>query len=138
MAKRNSKTDAVRKKLSPAEERFCVLYSCDAEFFANGTQSYIEAFEPDRTAKGWYDRAKSAAYHLLTKSHILRRINELLELRGLNDPFVDKQLELLVTQNADFRSKVQAIKEYNRLKNRVVERVDHTTKGEKIAISWSD
>src|SRR3990167_2043818 len=107
------------------QSKFCELYATSSEFFGNGVQSYIEAYEPRRVGN-WYNNAKASAYELLTKPYILEHINKLLELRGLNDPFVDKQLELLITQNADFHSKVQAIKEYNALKKR-------TTKGLEVA-----
>jgi len=106
------------KKLNPRQERFCQLYASDEEFFGNGVQSYIEAYNPKRVGN-WYNTAKASAWENLTKPDILLRINELLELRGLNDPFVDKQLELLITQNADFRAKIAAIKEYNQLKKRI-------------------
>jgi hypothetical protein len=47
-----------------------------------------------------------------------------LELQGLNDSYVDKQLELLITQNADFKAKIAAIREYNALKKRIVNKLD--------------
>jgi hypothetical protein len=55
---------------------------------------------------------------LLTNVKILEFVNSLIEMRGLNDSFVDKQLEFLVTQHADFKAKLGAIKEYNALKKR--------------------
>jgi hypothetical protein len=118
MPQRRQATKQLRNKLSPQEERFCVLYSSDREFFGNGVQAYIEAFDTDLSKKGAYNRAKTAAFKLLTRGNILDRINELLELRGLNDPFVDKQLELVVTQNASFDAKIKAIREYNSLRGR--------------------
>ena len=69
----------------------------------------------------------------MTNTDILEYIDYLLELRGLNDPFVDKQLELLITQNADFKSKLGAIKEYNVLKSRITNKVDLTSGGEVLA-----
>ncbi len=99
-------------------ERFCQLYASDEEFFGNGVQSYIAAFGIDLSVPGKYVVARKSASDLLTKPHILRRINELLELRGLNNVFVDKQLEFLVTQNADFGAKIKAIVEFNKLKKR--------------------
>lgn len=117
--------------LNLKQKKFCELYATDEEFFANGVQSYIEAYKPKRTTN-WYNSAKASTYNLLTKTDILGYINELLELRGLNDTFVDKQLELLITQNADFKSKIGAIKEYNQLKTRITKTVDITSKGEKI------
>jgi hypothetical protein len=45
---------------------------------------------------------------------VSERINELLEQGGLNDHFVDKQLSFLIAQHADFKSKLGAIREYNK------------------------
>lgn len=107
------------QKLTPKQERFCILFGSDKEFFGNGVQSYIEAFDPPRQNKGWYNAARADASRLLTKASILQRINEVMEEGGLNDVHVDKQLLLVITQNADFTSKVAAIREYNKLKARI-------------------
>src|SRR5262245_55200917 len=119
----------VKKKheLNPRQEQFCQLFASDREFFGNGVQSYIEAYDIVLTKKGAYDTAKANAYKLLTKSYILKRIDEIFEARGLNDTFVDKQLEKLITQDADFKSKVQAIKEYNALKGRIIKKFKDET-----------
>lgn len=119
-----------KNKLNPKQELFCQLYSSDQEFFANGTQAYIEAYDIDTSKKGAYEGARVSASKLLTNTNILKRINELLELRGLNDPFVDKQLEFLITQNADMKTKISAIKEYNKLKSRILEKSEVTHKFE--------
>lgn len=103
--------------LNPKHFKFCQLYASSEEFFGNGTQSYIETYKPKRIGN-WYNSARSSASDLLTNPNILRCINHLLEMRGLNDVFVDKQLEFLVTQHADFKSKLGAIREYNQLKKR--------------------
>lgn len=116
------------KGLTLQQEKFCQLYASDREFFGNGVQSYIEAFDVDLSEKGAYNVAKALAHKALTKVYILDRINELLELRGLNDAFVDKQLELVITQNADFHAKVAAMREYNKLKKRTVERLEVVNK----------
>lgn len=118
-----------RDKLTPQQELFCRLYAGDKEFFANGTQAYMEAFDIPQNK---YRSAMVCAHKLLRKVNILNRINEILELRGLNDAFVDKQLEFMVTQNADFKSKMVAIKEYNALKGRVTKKVDLTSQGDKL------
>jgi phage terminase small subunit len=119
----NPKKAVVHRELNPKQEMFCKLYASDREFFGNGTQSYIEAYNPPKTGN-WYLVARSRASELLTNPNVLRRINELLELQGLNDSYVDKQLELLITQNADFKAKIAAIREYNALKKRIVNKLD--------------
>ena len=114
-----------KTKLNPKQEKFCQLYASDAEFFGNGVQSYIEAYEPKKQGN-WYNTARSRASELLTSPYVLNRINEIFEARGLNDAFVDKQLELLITQNADFKSKLGAVKEYNELKKRITKKIEHS------------
>lgn len=123
-----------QNKLNPKQERFCELFASDREFFGNGTQSYIEAYNPDTSKKGWYNAARADASRLLTKDNILARINEIFEARGLNEAFVDKQLELLITQNADFNSKIQAIREFNKLKQRITDKTDLTSAGMPIQV----
>lgn len=109
--------------LNREQEAFCQLYvSSDREFFGNGVQSYIEAYWPDKTQKNWYKTATQSASRLLTNVKVINRINELLEEWGLNDQNVDKQLSFLITQFDDKWSKLAAIKEYNRLKARVIEK----------------
>lgn len=119
-------SDKFDKRINPKQEKFCQLYASDKEFFGNGTQAYIEAFDIDLSKRGAYEGAKSNAYKLLTKTYILNRINQIFEARGLNDIFVDKQLELLITQNADFKSKVAAIREYNALNKRITKKIEHS------------
>ena len=48
-----------------------------------------------------------------------------MDLRGLNDCFVDKQLEYLITQYADNRAKITAIQEYNKLRARITQKLKH-------------
>ena len=109
-------------KLSEKQKMFCELFASDREFFGNGTQAYIEAYNIDATKKGAYMSAKANAHRLLTKDYILNYINELFEARGLNDTFVDKQLEKLITQDAEFSVKIKAIAEYNKLKGRITDK----------------
>lgn len=110
--------DIVKPQLNPQQEEFCKLFASDREFFGNGVQAYAEAYNIDLSIKGKYLVAKAAASRLLTNVNVLAHIDHLLELRGLNDTFVDKQLEFLVTQNAELSTKLSAIKEYNAMKKR--------------------
>lgn len=109
-------------ELTHKQKAFCELY-VSKEFFANGVQSYIEAYSVDTSKMGSYNSARAAACENLTKLNILTYINHLLDLNGLNDTFIDKQLTFLITQNADFGSKLGAIREYNKLKQRVEDKV---------------
>ena len=47
----------------------------------------------------------------------------------------------MITQNADFGNKMAAVREYNKLKQRITDKIDYTTKGDKISIPpihWVD
>lgn len=128
-------------RLTPQQEMFCQLFASDREFFGNGVQSYIEAYDVDTSKPGWYNMAKSGAHENLTKPYILERINEIFEAHGLNDTFVDKQLEKLIVQDADYNAKMKAITEYNKLKQRITEKKDITSNGqtlEAIKITFVD
>jgi phage terminase small subunit len=111
------------KKLTLKQEKFCQLY-VSKEFFANGTQAYAEAFNVDLSTS--YNTAKVEASKLLTKPNICTRIDELLDDAGLNDNFVDKQLLLLIQQNSEFNPKLGAIREYNKVKGRITDKVEHS------------
>lgn len=127
-----NETNSTLNKLPPKQELFCNLYATEREFFGNGTESYIEAYNIDLNRKGAYAGARASASKLLTKSNILKRIDSLLEASVLNDQFVDKQIAFLIAQNAEFSTKLGAIKEYNALKNRITKKLDLTTQGESL------
>ena len=109
--------------LNEKQEKFCQYY-VSKEFFANGTEAYAEAYDIDMTEPGKYNSVRTMASKLLTNTNILNRINELLDLNGLNDQFVDKQLTLVITQNADLGAKVAGIREYNKLKQRITDKLE--------------
>jgi hypothetical protein len=111
------------KVLTAKQELFCELFASDKEFFGNGTQAYIEAYNVDLTKKGAYAGARASSSRMLTNANILRRIDELLESGVLNDQFVDKQIAFLIAQNAELSTKLGAIKEYNALKQRVTNKL---------------
>lgn len=115
--------NSIPTKLPPKQELFCELFASQREFFGNGTESYIEAYNIDLTRKGAYAGARASASRLLTNANILARINELLETGILNDEFVDKQIAFLITQNAELGTKLGAIKEYNALKQRITKKL---------------
>lgn len=114
-------------KLTPKQEAFCIFYATDKEFFGNGVQAYIEVYNPNQSKPNWYKTACAASSRLLSNVKVCERINELLEESGFNDIAVDKQLAFLLTQFSDFKTKLGAIKEYNKLKQRITEKseIDH-------------
>lgn len=129
MAKTPDTMDTLKQyDLSLEQEMFCQYFTSPTEFFGNGVQSYASAYNVDLNTKSGYNSAKSSATRALKNPKILRRINDLLEAAGLNDVNIDKQLYLLVNQNADFKAKLGAIKEYNKLKQRITDKVEHTIK----------
>jgi hypothetical protein len=105
--------------LNDKQIQFCKLF-VSKDFFGSGVESYAEAYGLDLTNQKEYNTAKVNSSKLLTNTNILLYINSELEDAGLNDNFVDKQLLFAITQNADLGSKVKAISEYNKLKQRIV------------------
>lgn len=114
---------STKTELNEKQKLFCEYFASDKEFFGNGTQAYIEAYNIDLTKKGAYAGARASAGRLLTNANILAEIDGILESAVLNDQFVDKQIAFLIAQNADFSSKISAIKEYNALKARITKKV---------------
>ena len=110
--------------LTPRQKRFCELYATSEEFFGNGVKAYIAAFST-KTKPVKYESAKVNASKLLAEVSVQECINRLLEEKGLNDQFIDKQLLFLVTQHADLHLKLAAIKEYNKMKGRWVKNPDN-------------
>lgn len=130
-----SDQNTIEKKeieLTPQQELFCKLYATDRNYFGNGTQAYIEAYNVDLSKKGAYDVARSGAYENLTKPHILRHIRDLMETGILSDEFVDRELAFLIEQDAEKAVKLGAIKEYNALKARIKNKLDLTTNDQPI------
>ncbi len=123
-------------KLNPKQELFCQLYATHQEFFGNGVQSYIEAYDPDTSKPNWYKTACSSASQILRNIKVIDRINEIMVETGMNDAFIDQQLTFLITQHSDFTTKLGAIREYNKLKQRIIEKKDITTDGKPITISF--
>ncbi len=120
------KSSEATNGLNPKQIQFCKNF-VSSDFFGNGVESYLNAYDTNKDKPIQYNTAKVNASKLLTSTNILVYINTLLDEAGLNDVFVDKQLLLLITQNADFSSKVSAIKEYNKLKTRITDKVDLTS-----------
>lgn len=118
-----------KTRLIAPQEHFCQLF-VSREYFGNAAESYGIAF-PNSVPK----YRPQYAYELLRRPYISKRINELLDVAGLNDEFVDKQLLILITQNVDWKAKLGAIKEYNRVRQRVIEKLDVTTNGKEMTAS---
>jgi phage terminase small subunit len=124
------------KELNERQKLFCKYYVSE-EFFGNGVKAYCMAYGLDFTDIKDYNQARSSASDLLTNPNILTHINEQLDEAGLNDNFVDKQLLFALTQNADMSSKVKAIGEYNKLRQRITDKSKVETSGE-IIVKYAD
>ncbi len=145
------------KPLSLEQELFCQLYVNNDSTFANATACYANAYgydlknadrtpqtdEQGRTIKfsSDYDRMENTCSgggsRLLANMKINDRVNELF-LLSMNDNVVDQELMKVVKQNYKLDAKVSAVKEYNKLKQRIVDRLDHTSDGKPIQIQISE
>ena len=120
---KREKPPVVSEKLTHKQELFCKLYTTQ-EFYGNGVRAYCAANNLDPANPKDYNTAKHYASVLLTNINIIQKINKELDDAGLNDNFVDKQLLFCITQNADLTSKVRAIEQYNKLKQRLIDKID--------------
>jgi hypothetical protein len=141
------------KDLPAQREFFCRLYAQNSEFFGNATLSYAEAyaFNLDSLSRkcpnenhGDEDEGECApseynlAYQtcsvngsrLLRNAQVQDRVTSLLN-EMLKDDIVDAQLAKLIL-DADGPTRIAAIREYNKIRQRIVEKVDHTSGGEPI------
>ncbi len=133
MRKNNNKIeDIVGSSLNLRQEKFCQLYATDKEFFGNGAESYLAVYDIDQNKPNWYQVACTNASRLLSNAKVVARINEILQQTGFNDAFVDRELSFLISQHADFQTKLGAIKEYNKLKQRIQDKLDMTTNGKEL------
>jgi hypothetical protein len=112
------------EELRARQEKFCQLYAKDTDFFGNGVAAYLEVYDIDKSKPNWYKTACAAASQLLSNIKVCERINEIMEDCGFNDIAVDKQHAFLIAQHDDKHVKLGAIKEYNKLKQRIVEKIE--------------
>jgi len=120
------KEEKIESLLNPNQEYFCRLYASSEEFFGNGVKSYTTAYNltPEQ-----YTTAKTNASVLLSNPIILKRVNALMDIK-INNETVDKELGFVVLQKVDFGAKVAAIREWNKLKSRITDKIENTVKVE--------
>jgi hypothetical protein len=141
-----------QKKLTAQQELFCRFYTQNEELFGNATLCYAEShgFQLDTLSRECprrsdepkhsctddcprseyefaYQTCSSNGSRALRNAKIQERITALLN-EMLKDDVVDSQLAKLIL-SADGPTRIAAIREYNKLRQRIVEKVDHTTGG---------
>ncbi len=137
--------------LNYKQERFCRLYTQNWELFHNGTLCYAAAYgidldkldrTPQTNADGViiprssirdrkYDECSVQASKALRQPKIQNFLVECLN-EVMKDDRVDAELAKVIIQDIKLDAKIKAISEYNKLKARVGERIDLTTKGESL------
>lgn len=115
--------------LNAEQEEFCQIYTSEGEFFGDGTNSYIEAYDIEvgrGEGRVTYESCRSSASRLLTNVNILKRIDELLSEEGFSEQYADKTLKFLMTQKANLNVTLGAVGEFNKLRGRIRDKIDHT------------
>jgi len=129
--------DAVEELENKRRELFCQYYAKGEGTFGNATLSYAAAYDYEllfvKKTDRWgteydspvdtnlYHSCSSGGSRLLTDDKVKGRITVLLN-ELLKDDFVDAELSKVIKQNGDLTPKVQAIKEYNKLRGRIVDK----------------
>lgn len=142
-----------QRKLTAQQELFSRFYTQNEALFGNGTLCYAEAYafdldtlsrqcpshppddeaDPDHQCEPSeyelaYQTCSVNGSRLLRNAKVQARITALLN-EMLRDEVVDSQLAKLI-MSADGPTRIAAIREYNKLRSRVTEKVDHTTGGQ--------
>ncbi len=107
----------IKSVLNPKQEQFCHAYVSSDQFW-NGTQAYLKVYQCSLTT------ARTQASIALTNPNIFGRISELLDEAWFNDTNADKQLLFCMNQFADLPLKLQAIREYNRIRGRLTKNLN--------------
>lgn len=114
------------KKLKNIQhEAFCHYYVLPGEFFGNGVQAYAKAYNIKLDVAGQANVAHASASRLLKNVTITKRINELLDKEGFNAEHADKRLLFWMNQNNEPHVSMKAIVEFNKLKQRITEKIEH-------------
>lgn len=131
--------------LSLKQERFCQNFINGGDLRDNATLGYAEAYgydldkmsevnETDEETGKEIPRSseKARAYSVcavegsrnLRKPNIQKRMRQLLK-EYLNDDDVDSELAKIIKQDYKYEAKLGGIREYNKLKARIIEKHDH-------------
>jgi len=142
--------------LKAKRELFCRYYTQNAELFGNATLSYAEAFDyklEGLSKDGVYEQVVNEetgeyengdlieaseydkAYHvcgveaskLLKKPDIQERVRVLLN-EMLKDQVIDSELAKLILQDRDNTNKIAAIREFNKLRGRIIDKTQQVNR----------
>jgi len=142
-------SENAKKKLKPAEKLFCQLYAGSSDYFNNATRAYGIAYEKvlppiGKPKTDWtktealvYNLASVEGHNLLIKPSIRQECEKVLKSDFKNE-MADKELNWTIKQREDLSAKMTAIKEYNKLKQRIIEKTDITSDGEPLKITFAD
>ena len=122
-------SDLVKDELNPKQELFCQMYVNNRGSFGNATSSYALAYDMEIDGvsderKEAYNVACASGSRLLINVKIKDRIIQLLN-DLLKDNIVDAELAKIIMQDYKLESKISAIREYNRIKGRGSDVIEH-------------
>lgn len=147
--KKASKNKPKEETLSPQQIMFCTLYVKNSDLFGNATMCYADAYgynleslsqeaiysDPDEFGKKekLEDSPYTKAYNVCSVSG-----NQLLRIPKIDDYIkvllnelmtnenADAELAWVMKQRRDLGPKIQALREFNKLKNRIVTQFEVT------------
>ncbi len=145
--------EKVGPKLNIKQEAFCQYYTRNDAVFGNATQAYAEAYgyrlenlsDEEPTEEVWdeimeimktvklddspyakaYNTCSVMGHRLLRNTKINERVKEILR-EMMVEAEVDSEIMYVIKQKTDFGAKMSAIKEFNKLKGRIIEKVEVT------------
>ena len=135
--KKPAADDKTEESLNAKRELFCWHYAKGEGTFGNATLSYAAAYDielgdiwlrdkdgnlrPDEKYIGQYAVCSSNGSRLLRNAEVQARIGVLLN-ELLKDEIVDAELAKVIMQDGKLESKIAAIREYNKLRGRIVDK----------------
>lgn len=112
--------DEIGSDLNERQKNFCHFYLFPKETCFNAARSYMAAYDLPESK---YKAARSASCRLITNVSIKTYISELLNEFDKTVK-VDEELHKVIAQNSNLIAKMDAVKEYNKLKQRIHDKVD--------------
>lgn len=100
--------------VKPEEEQFIQLYLGGMP----ALRAFALAKSIDLTKEGAYIKCAAGSTRWLKRAKICKRMHQLMTLAGFTDEGADKELNFMMHQHHDLRTKLGAVKEYNALKKR--------------------